>query len=201
MCENCKCKKEQELDHLKCPSCGSENILIEKRMNGYTYCSKCGYIFPTQNKMILDKKENKIEVKFVKTHPLAQLPVKNNADDTGYDIFSVEEVVVPAKGSAKIDCGLMVAYISPGYWFSSRSRSGMFFKNDILSFHGTIDRGYRNKLGLKLYNLSDVDYVVRAGDKVCQIAIAPIYDAEMSFVDSVVDETTRGQNGFGSSGK
>lgn len=145
-------------------------------------------------------KKNKVEVRFKKIHELAKLPSKNKDSDTGYDVYSIEKVVIPTKGCANIKCGLQVAYITPGYWFSARSRSGLGFKNDIICFHGTIDNEYRGELGLKLFNFSDKDYIVNVGDRVCQIAIQENIDSLISFSDDIA-ETERGSCGFGSSGK
>jgi len=187
--------KTQTKIEIKCPKCGSimneENTKILP--SNHESCKTCGLTWRIIS--------NKIEVKFVKTHPDAILPTKANESDTGYDVYAVEDTFLPAKGSAKVNCGLKVGYITPGYWFSSRSRSGLAFKNDVVSFHGTVDRDYRGELGLKLFNFSDNDYLIKKGERVCQIAIQPVYHAEMSFVDSVQDETSRRQNGFGSSGK
>ena len=62
-----------------------------------------------------------INVRFLKTHDDSILPKVNNQSfgtgDSGYDIFSVEEVVVPARSSVVAPVGITVADISPGYWF------------------------------------------------------------------------------------
>lgn len=192
----------------ECPSCKSNNVTTERISNdGYNYCNECNVQWKRSDlsEVIIDTrtKQNppKIEIRFIKTHPDAILPTKANDSDTGYDVYAVEDTFLPAKGSAKVNCGLNVAYISEGFWFSSRSRSGLAFRNDVVSFHGTIDQGYRNDLGLKLFNFSNEDYLIKAGERVCQIAIQPVYHADMSFVESVQDKTDRGLNGFGSSGK
>ena len=81
--------------------------------------------------------------RFVKTHPDAQLPKKNNESDTGFDVFSVEEVTIPARSSAVVPVGLKVGYIPEGYWFKVEGRSGLGFKHGILPHPGIIDNGYR----------------------------------------------------------
>lgn len=142
-----------------------------------------------------------VKVKFIKTDENAILPKRKYDSDSGYDIYSVDDLVIPAKSSATLKCGLKVSYITPGHWFSIRSRSGMAFSEDIVSFHGTIDNGYRNELGLKLFNFSDNDYRIKKGDRVCQMIIFKLLDSEVSFSDGEIDETERNENGFGSSGK
>lgn len=86
---------------------------------------------------------SEVEIKFVRTHPDAKLPKANNPSpltgDTGYDIYSVEDKIIPAKGNAVIDVGLKVGYITPGYWFTIAPRSGLGFKHSIQPHLGIID--------------------------------------------------------------
>ena len=63
-------------------------------------------------------------LKFEKTHDLAKLPSKNHESDTGYDVYSIEDKLVPARGSAVVGVGLKFAYIPEGYWIKVESRSG-----------------------------------------------------------------------------
>ena len=175
-----------------------------------------------------------IKIQFVKTHPNAQLPKRNTASvssinvtgDTGYDIFAVEDTLIPAShlttkvesgaipmedadfectekikiGSAIVPVGLKIAFIEPGWWFKIEARSGMGFKHGIQPHFGIIDNLYRGSLDTKLYNLTDKDYQVKAGDRIAQIVFYPIIEAKIEFVDKVV-ESIRGEKGFGSSGK
>jgi len=136
---------------------------------------------------------------FEKTHENAKLPQKNHASDTGYDVFCVEDKVVPARGSAVVGVGLKFANIPEGYWIKIEGRSGIGFKHGILPHPGIIDNGYRSDAGVKLYNLTDVDYQVKAGDRIAQFVLYPIVSVEVAF-GQVVD-SDRGEKGFGSSGK
>ena len=83
-------------------------------------------------------------IKFKKTNPDAILPKRNhdNVDgtgDTGYDVYSVEDKVIPARGSAVVDVGLEFAYIEPHYWIKIEGRSGLGFKHDIIPHGGIVD--------------------------------------------------------------
>jgi dUTP pyrophosphatase len=69
-----------------------------------------------------------------------------------------------------------------------------------ITSEGVIDVGYTGSIVAKLYNNSDEDYTVNAGDKITQLVILPIITPELELVDSL-DDTERGDNGFGSSGK
>lgn len=120
--------------------------------------------------------------------------------DTGYDLFCVEDKVIPAKGSSVVDTGIEVAYLSPGYWFKIESRSGLSFKHGILCHPGVIDNCYTGVCSIKLYNHSDVDYKVTKGDRIAQLVFYPVVEAKFEWTDEKV-KTTRGETGFGASGK
>jgi len=138
-------------------------------------------------------------LKFEKTHVDAILPVKNHDNDTGMDVTSIEDITIPARGSAIVDVGLKFAYIESGFWVKVEGRSGLGFKHGIMPHSGIIDEGYRGDAGIKLYNLTDVDYSVKAGERIAQFVIYANYPVEVS-EGSVVD-SDRGEKGFGSSGK
>ena len=143
-------------------------------------------------------------VSFVKTHPDAVLPERNHKDtstgDTGYDVTAVEDVVVPARGSALAPVGLKLGYVPPGLWIRIESRSGLQFKHSISAFPGIIDNQYRGDMGIRLLNNSDTDYQVKKGDRVAQLVLYPLIVADTKFVEEVT-ESDRGEKGFGSSGK
>lgn len=138
-------------------------------------------------------------VSFVKTHPDAVIPSKNNASDTGYDVYSVETKVVPARSSAVVDVGLEFANITPGFWVKVEGRSGLGFRHGIIPHPGIIDNGYRGNAGIKLYNLTDTDYTVLAGDKIAQFVIYKNYNVCVD--EGEKSSSDRGANGFGSSGR
>jgi len=139
------------------------------------------------------------EVLFEKVHDDAQLPKKNHETDTGWDLFAVEDKVIPAKGRDVVDMGIKVAKIEPGYWIRVSSRSGLSFKHGILAHPGVIDQDYRGSMGVMLYNHSDADYEVKKGDRVAQMLIH--YNIRMDVGWGEQQTTERGEKGFGSSGK
>jgi deoxyuridine 5'-triphosphate nucleotidohydrolase len=168
--------------------------------------------------------EETIEVKFVKTHPNAQLPSKAYSDgDNCFDLYCCEDTEVPPTqttspkmdlkalyaegyhvkvGTALVPVGLKVAYITPGFGFVVKDKSGLGFKHQLSHYGGEIDNGYRGDMGIKIANYSDVPYTFRKGDKVAQIKIEKIWKTEISFVDEIVPvNCPRGEGGFGSSGK
>lgn len=146
----------------------------------------------------------KIQIKFLKTDTNARLPTRNNSDsltgDSGYDIYAAEDSIVPPKSSEIIPTGITVAYVTPGYWFRIEGRSGLGFKHSISPHNGIIDNSYRGDLGVKLYNNGIQPYYVKAGDRIAQFIVYKLYDTEISWAEQI-QETNRGDKGFGSSGK
>jgi len=143
-----------------------------------------------------------INIKFKKTHPDAVLPSANNKQlntgDTGYDLVAVEDVTINQRDSSTVPVGLTLADLTPGFWFRIEPRSGLGFKHSIQPHLGVIDNGYRGDLGVKLYNFGEKTYTVHKGDKIAQLVVYPLLQAECSWSDSVSD-SSRGSKGFGSS--
>jgi dUTP pyrophosphatase len=149
---------------------------------------------------ILDPIARQPKVIFEKTHSDAILPKKALARDAGWDISSIEDVVVPAKSSLSVRSGLKLAFIDEGYWIKIESRSGLAFKNDIVAFQGVVDGNYRGEIGIKLFNFSDKDYEIKKGDRVAQMVIY-YENIDFSIEWGKVVPSNRGNSGFGSSGK
>ena len=126
------------------------------------------------------------------------MPTKAHETDAGYDIYAREGKIVPARGSAIFDTGVHIElpYGSVGML---KSKSGLNVKHGITS-EGVLDVGYTGSICVKLYNHSDTDYEVKQGDKISQLVVMPILMPELELVDRL-DETERGSNGFGSSGR
>ena len=82
------------------------------------------------------------KITFIKTHEDAKLPQRNNKEpligDSGYDIYAVEDAIIPAQSTEVVQVGLEIGYIEPGYWIRVESRSGLYFKHRITSFFGII---------------------------------------------------------------
>lgn len=118
--------------------------------------------------------------------------------DAGLDLCARESQIVPARESAVFDTGVHIE-LTPGTVGMLKSKSGLNVMHGITS-EGVIDVGYTGSIKVKLYNHSGYDYKVEAGDKITQLVIMPIIIPELEFVDELED-TDRGNNGFGSSGK
>lgn len=155
--------------------------------------------------------DNKVIIKFVKTHDDAKLPTKAHNGDNCFDLYAVEDTVIPSSntgkygmkakiGNAVVPVGVTVGFISEGFGFVLRPKSGLGFKAGLQPHLGEIDNGYRGDCAVKMYNFTDTDYEFKKGDKVAQIKIEKIYDTVVEWTDSV-EEAQRGDAGFGSSGK
>lgn len=125
-------------------------------------------------------------------------PTRAHVNDAGLDIYSREDKVVPAHGSAVFDTGVHIE-LPEGTTGFLKSKSGLYVKYGITS-EGVIDVGYTGSIKVKLYNHSDVSYAVNAGDKISQLVILPILTPEIEVVDKL-GNSERGENGFGSSGR
>ena len=128
----------------------------------------------------------------------AKMPTRAHSTDAGLDIYSRENDYVPARGSETFDTGVHIA-LPEGTVGMLKSKSGLNVKYGITS-EGVIDVGYTGSIVVKLYNNSDDDYKVKVGDKISQLVILPILTPTPCLVDSLED-TERGDNGFGSSGR
>ena len=134
----------------------------------------------------------------IKLDENAFMPTRAHETDAGLDLFSPVEVYVPPKGHATIDTGVHVE-LPKNTVGMVKSKSGLNVKYGLLS-EGVIDVGYTGSIKVKLYNNSGYDYTVKEGDKISQLVIQPILTPELELVESL-EETSRGNNGFGSTGK
>lgn len=145
-----------------------------------------------------------MKIKVIKTHPDAVLPTANNKQpatgDTGFDLVAVEDTEIRHCDSSTVPVGLTLADITPGYWVKIEPRSGLGFKHNIQPHLGVIDNGYRGDLAVKLYNFGEKTYQVKKGDKIAQLVVYTLLQPTFEFTDQAT-ETSRGDKGFGSSGK
>jgi dUTP pyrophosphatase len=123
---------------------------------------------------------------------------KQFPENAGYDIGSNEDKVVKAGTRECIDTGVSCA-IPKGFYGRIAPRSGLAVKHGINVLAGVADSNYVGILKVVLHNTSDKDFVVNKGDRIAQLIITPYLSPEIEEVSSL-DETDRGDSGFGSSG-
>lgn len=129
----------------------------------------------------------------------AYAPNRAHKTDAGLDIRSRETRLVKAHSSALFHTGLHVQ-LPHGTAGLLVSKSGLNVNHGITST-GLIDEGYTGEIMVKLYNHSDENYLVHAGDKISQLVVIPVFYGDIHIVDSLDENTERGDKGFGSSGK
>lgn len=134
------------------------------------------------------------------TQPLPQYATNGSA---GMDLRANIEnpILIKPLDRKLIPTGLHIA-LPEGYEAQIRPRSGLAIKHGItcLNTPGTIDSDYRGDIGVILVNLSNEDYVVHPGERIAQMIINKYEQAEFKLVETL-DETERGEGGFGHTGK
>ena len=134
-----------------------------------------------------------------------ELPAYETALAAGMDIRAAvptdDPVVLETGARALIETGFAIA-LPPGYEAQIRPRSGLAIKQGItcLNTPGTIDADYRGEIKVILINLGEGPFTINRGERIAQMVIAPVVQAEIMQVD-MLDDTSRGAGGFGSTGK
>lgn len=133
------------------------------------------------------------------------LPAYQTAHAAGLDLLAAvaaDKPVTLAPGQrALIPTGLMIA-VPQGFEAQVRPRSGLAFKHGVtvLNAPGTIDADYRGEVGVLLINHGDAPFTIQRGERVAQMVVAPVTQANLVGVESL-SSTARGSSGFGSTGR
>lgn len=130
----------------------------------------------------------------------AKMPSKAHIDDAGFDLYAPYNITVPAHGYAIVNTGVHMA-LPTGTYGNIKSKSGLNMHYDITADEGVVDAGYTGAIVVKLRNHSAFDYDFAAGDKIAQLVITPFVMPEVITTTNRLQETERGDNGFGSSGR
>lgn len=126
------------------------------------------------------------------------MPTRAHPYDAGLDLYAMEDAYIRANNSYEFDTGVHVQIPECCVGFI-KSKSGLMVNHGITT-DGTIDCGYTGSIRAKLFNHSSREYKVKAGDKIAQLVIVPCVLLPLEQVDSL-EETDRGDNGFGSTGR
>ena len=133
------------------------------------------------------------------------LPTRQTAGAAGMDLVAAlpagGDIVLAPGQRALVPCGFAMA-LPQGYEAQVRPRSGLAVKYGVtvLNAPGTVDADYRGEVMVPLINLGQDDFVVRRGDRIAQMVVAPV-SAAMFRLEETLDDTTRGGKGFGSTGR
>jgi dUTP pyrophosphatase len=141
-----------------------------------------------------------IDVKILKLSDEAKFNGYQREGDSGVDLSSIEDKIVKSKSRCLVKTGIAIE-IPLGYEAQVRPRSGLALKNGItvLNTPGTIDSGYRGEIGVIVFNSSEEDFIVKKGDRIAQLVVCPIINANFIFVEEL-SKTKRSDGGFGSTG-
>jgi len=132
--------------------------------------------------------------------PGAKLPVYGHPGDAGMDLFAAEEVVLGAGEVKAVPTGVKMA-IPVGYVGLIWDKSGISLQG-VHRLAGVVDAGYRGEVRVVMVNLGKKPYVFKSGQKVAQMLIQPVQAVEVVDVgEDELDETARGEGGFGSTGQ
>lgn len=138
-------------------------------------------------------------IRVKKLSDTATIPTRGSEVAAGWDLYASQEVVVPARGKAIIATDIAIA-VPVGFYGRVAPRSGMAWKKHTDIGAGVIDADYRGPVGVVMFNHSDEDLQIEVGDRVAQLVIEQISMAPLTEVDSL-DDTERGEGGYGSTGR
>jgi len=128
----------------------------------------------------------------------ATIPTRGSSGAVGYDLYSVDEVVVSPSQRALVGTG--VAVILPmNVYGRVAPRSGLAVKHGIQVGAGVVDPDYRGEIKVVLFNQGDRDFEVKKGDRIAQLVLERCETPDVREIESL-DETDRGSGGFGSTG-
>jgi dUTP pyrophosphatase len=143
-----------------------------------------------------------MRLRFARLTETAAAPTRAHDDDAGYDLRASEAATLPPGGRASVGTGVAVA-IPEGHAGLVLPRSGLAARHGIslVNAPGLIDAGYRGEVRVLLLNTDrEASFEVAPGDRIAQLVIVAHEAPELVEVDSL-DETVRGNGGFGSTGR
>ncbi|XP_017660753.1 deoxyuridine 5'-triphosphate nucleotidohydrolase, mitochondrial isoform X2 [Pipra filicauda] len=143
--------------------------------------------------------EHSTRLRFTKLSENAFAPSRGSARAAGYDLYSAYDCVIPPMEKAVVKTDIQIALPS-GCYGRVAPRSGLAAKHFIDVGAGVIDEDYRGNVGVVLFNFGKETFEVKKGDRIAQLICERIYYPELEEVEAL-DDTERGEGGFGSTGK
>lgn len=128
----------------------------------------------------------RVKVKVLKLIDSAKLPRYEHEDDSGLDLFALEDQEISSGKAVLIGTGISIE-LPPGTEAQIRPRSGLALKYSVtvLNTPGTVDAGYRGEIGVILINHGQQSFKVLKDMKIAQMVIVPVIRAELEEVDSL----------------
>lgn len=155
------------------------------------------------DKKIREVKLEKLEMGFKVLNEDATLPFYNYEGDSGFDLYSTQEIVIPPLGRALVGTGLSFD-IPDTFEIQVRSKSGLAINHGLMCLNspGTVDSGYLGEIKVILFNTNQEPFTIKKKMKIAQAVITRV--ANGKWVDFVKKEDLgnkdRGDKGFGSTG-
>ena len=140
-----------------------------------------------------------MELKIKKLNADAKMPSYAHPGDAGFDLYALEEVVIPVSGRVLVGTGIAMD-IPDGFVGLIWDKSGLSTAHGLKTLAGVVDAGYRGEVKVGMINLGAEDYTVSVGQKIAQMLIQKVERAEIVLA-AELSETSRGSDGFGSTGK
>ena len=137
-------------------------------------------------------------IKILKLHEDAKIPNYACENDAGMDFFANETVTLKPMERHAVSTGISMA-IPRGFVGLLWDKSGLASKHGLKTMAGVIDSGYRGEVKILVKNLSGETYTIEKGKKIAQMLIQPVEQKEIVEVTEL-DDTQRGEGGFGSTG-
>jgi dUTP pyrophosphatase len=145
----------------------------------------------------------KLDLPYQILHPDAVHPKYYYGSDSGFDLHSVEDVVIPAFGRALVPSGLSFD-IRDGFEIQVRTKSGLAINQGlmVLNSPGTVDNGYTGEVKGIIFNTNPTEVKIPKGMKFGQAVVCPVVNGDWVGLNQVeqINKKERGQNGFGSTG-
>lgn len=149
------------------------------------------------------KERIRLKINIKRLHSLdLPIPQYMTEGSSGIDLYAAndEPISIPKGQIVLVPTGIALA-IPQGYEAQVRPRSGLAIKHGItvLNTPGTIDADYRGEIKVIVINLGDKEYILQRGERIAQLVFSKIEKVELVEVEDL-DETTRGEGGFGHTG-
>lgn len=145
----------------------------------------------------------KLDLRYVKLNEDAIDPKYNYESDSGFDLYSTEEIIVEPLGRALIPTGLSFD-IKDGHEIQVRSKSGLAINQGlfVLNSPGTVDSGYLGEIKVIIFNTNKERFIIKKGMKVAQAVLCPVVNGKWVNLEQTnkISEKDRNSNGFGSTG-
>ena len=130
-------------------------------------------------------------------------PKYNYETDSGFDLHSVEEIIIPAFGRSLVPTGLIFD-IPDGFELQVRPKSGLAINHGltVLNTPGTVDCGYTGEVKVIVFNTNTTEFVIKKGMKIAQGVLCPVVNGkwvQLNKLDNII-EKDRNSSGFGSTG-